>query len=54
MLVEFADLVVVGHDHIYERLAPMDSTGAASVRGTNHLRVVVNWFDELRVRVPVK
>ena len=33
---------------------PVDSTGAASPGGTDHLRVVVNWFDELRVRVPVK
>ncbi|MGH6931995.1 MAG: metallophosphoesterase family protein [Dongiaceae bacterium] len=33
------DVAVTGHDHIYERFAPLDANGKASVRGIRHFIV---------------
>ena len=34
-----AEVVLTGHDHVYERFAPMDSTGAASATGVRQFVV---------------
>ena len=34
-----SDIVIAGHDHVYERFAPQDSEGRADAKGVRHFVV---------------
>jgi hypothetical protein len=47
-----ADIVLSGHDHLYERFAPMDGEGAASDRGIREFVVGTGGYNLLPIVAP--
>jgi len=47
-----ADIVLGGHDHLYERFAPMDGEGAASDRGVREFVVGTGGYNLTRIVAP--